>query len=84
MKQKTIVIVALLLLICVSFYTISFKPSITNATAIELQNISGIGEVISLRIVFYYNTHPDHGVNEAIRVKGIGEKLLSKLKRRYK
>lgn len=57
------------------------KVSINTAGTLELQEIPGIGEKKAQAIVEYRNAHGPFGsVNELTNVKGIGDKLLEKMK----
>lgn len=57
------------------------KVSINTAGTLELQEIPGIGEKKAQAIVEYRNANGPFGsVNELTNVKGIGDKLLEKMK----
>ena len=54
---------------------------LNTATPDALQAIPGIGEVIAGRIVKWREEHgPFHQVDDLMKVQGIGEKLLEKLR----
>ena len=60
---------------------VTFPVNINTASARELEALPGIGEVLSQRIIDYRNAHgPFQSVDELIRIKGIGEKTLERIK----
>lgn len=59
----------------------SGRLDLNSASAMELQTIPGIGEVLSQRIIEYRDANGDfHTVQELMNIKGIGEKTFAKIK----
>ncbi len=59
----------------------SEKVNINKATALQLEALPGIGEVIANRILEYREQHGSFSqAEELLNVTGIGEKTLEKLK----
>lgn len=56
------------------------KININFATARELQTLSGVGEVLSERIVEYREANGAfRSIDEILRVKGVGEGLFAEI-----
>lgn len=82
MKNKILVwllVIVLLLSVIVLFY----KPSVHDASIEELQEIYGIGEVLSERIASYLDCNPDAVIDDLIYIDGIGYIKLNLIKRKY-
>lgn len=83
MKKKiAVVIIVSLLLSITSFYIID-KPDITYATQEELQEIHGIGPILSEKIVRFVSLNDDCEIEELIKIDGIGEVRLKLIRRKY-
>ena len=61
--------------------TVTFPVNINTASKRQLEALPGIGEVLAQRIIDYRSANgPFSSVDELVKVKGIGEKTLAKIK----
>ena len=80
MKRKIIFIVVMAIMFSLLFVVLQGQPSIHEVTIEELQEIDGIGEVLSLRIVSYLKVNKTASIDDLDDIKGIGEGKLKLLK----
>jgi len=83
MKKTYFTILILILIICLLFGTVCFKPNIHTATHEELQEINGIGEVLSNRISLYLDLNKNATIEDLDCIDGIGDKTIEKIKRKF-
>lgn len=76
----TIVIILTTTLIACAFY----QPSIHNATIEQLEDIPGIGEVLSERISLYLSENPEAELIDLLEVEGIGTGKLELLDKEWR
>ena len=76
-------ILIMLLTICVVLGVTLYKPSVHNASIEELQEINGLGELLSERVVTYLDDNPYADIDDLTDVKGIGEHKLSLIKKKW-
>ncbi len=84
MKAKVIALIVICMLLCALTLTLTYKPSITQATYKELMAIDEIGEILSLRIIDYLQHNTDCTIDDLLEVEGIGPIKLSNIKEVYK
>jgi len=62
---------------------VTYKPNIHECTIEQLQEINGLGELLSSRVVIYLDTYPNADIDDLTDVKGISEGKLKLIKRKY-
>ena len=77
-----IIIMAILTTSC-TILVVTDKPNIHEATIEELQDINGIGEVLSLRVISYLKLNKNATIEDLEDVRGIGEKRIELIKEVY-
>ena len=83
MKNKVIFILVMALMFVMLTIVLTDKTDIAEATIEELQEINGIGEVLSLRIVSYLKVNKTASVDDLDHIKGIGEIKLELIKKEF-
>jgi len=73
----TMLVLTPILLVCCD------KPNIHDATREELQEIMGIGDILSERIVTHLDYNKTVCIEDLACIDGIGEKAIIKLKRKF-
>ena len=81
-KSYAIVLIVVLL-ISIMLGMVIYKPNIHNATIEELQEINGIGEVLSNRISLYLDLNKDACIEDLYDVDGVGRITIKKLKKEW-
>ena len=88
--QVLVAAISIILAITVIFFacTVNQKQDINQLTdnqlTAELINIKGIGEVTAQKVVTYRKEHKPITIAELDSIKGIGEKRLSLIKKKFK
>jgi len=82
-KIFAVVLVVTLLVLTPILFVCCDKPNIHNVSIEELQEINGLGELLSSRVVIYLDTYPDATIDDLIDVEGIGEGKLGLIRREY-
>lgn len=83
MKNKIITLFVVVLIITSTILIACDKPNIETATIEELQEINGIGEVLSLRIVSYLKSNKNATIDNLSDIKGIGEVKLELIRKEF-
>ena len=73
----------MLLTICIVLGVALYKPSVRTATIEELQEINGLGELLSSRVVIYLDTYPNADIDDLLDVEGIGKVKLELIKKEW-
>lgn len=72
----------ILVLLVILAFSLFAKVNINTATAQQLSSLSGIGPKKAQAIIEYRKAHgPFKSINDLIKVKGIGPKMVEKLKK---
>ena len=87
-KLLTIILLIGIIAISAIYYVGNQKQDINQLTdnqlRSELINIKGIGEVTAQKVVTYRKEHKPITIAELDSIKGIGEKRLSLIKKKFK
>lgn len=83
-RRVTVILVIYLLLFATLLGVATYKPSIHNATIEELQEIYGLGELLSERVVVYLESNPTCEIEDLIEVDGIGKIKLKSIKKEWR
>jgi len=84
MKSKVITLFLIFIILLSSILLISSKPSIHDVSIEDLQNIKGIGSVLSDRVGSFLLTNPDCDIEDLLEVEGIGEERLELIRKEFK
>ena len=83
MKIKNVVVVSVLfclLMFCCAVSFASEKIHLNSASAVELTEIKGVGDVLARRIIEYRQAHGQFkSLEELANIKGVGDKKLKKI-----
>ena len=77
-------IIAISAIYCVGNQKQDINQLTDNQLMVELINIKGIGEVTAQKVVSYRKEHKPITIAELDGIKGIGEKRLSLIKKKFK
>jgi len=73
-----------ILFMCINFQKLDINELSDKQLTTELINIKGIGEVTAQKVVTYRKEHKPITIAELDGIKGIGEKRLSLIKKKFK
>lgn len=82
-KILLFVLVITMLVLTPILFVCCDKPNIHNVGIEELQEINGLGELLSERIVKYLDNNPNADIDDLTDVKGIGEGKIKLIKERW-
>ena len=83
MKSKLLILLVFTILVSCLIGAILYRSDIHTATIEELQEINGIGEILSERIVIYLKLNKDATIKDLDHIPGIGPVTIQKLRRKY-
>lgn len=82
-KSYAIVLIVVILVSCV-IGAVVYRPTIHDCSIEELQEINGIGEILSNRIHLYLESNKNATIEDLRVIDGIGDITIQKLKRRWR
>ena len=84
-NRKMIMLIVLISIVTIAFtiFIVTDKPDIHEATIEELQEIDGIGAILSWRIVRYLKVNEGATIDDLDHVLGIGEIKLELIRKEY-
>lgn len=83
-KREIAVILAISLSLLLVIGATLYKPSIHNAVYYDLIQVDEVGDIRATAILNYLKINPDAKLEHLTLIDGIGEKILSNLKRRFR
>ncbi len=84
-RRKTLIFTLILLVLStvILLGIVTSKPDIHSITIEELQEINGLGELLSSRVVIYLDTYPNADIDDLLNVEGIGDVKLELIKKKW-
>jgi len=83
-KKDILKVFVLVLIICMLFGSLIYRPSIQTATYDELIVLDDIGIILASRVMLYIQDNPECELNELDCIPGIGEKRIETLSKEWK